>query len=213
MYIELYLFHFQKRIHPLLFQIICPPYPISAQSNGSAKQQSCLGSSGRVALMAIQGIGSGASVDIGGGGGSGSRNGGRGGGRRLIFLACIGVGPLTRWLTLRARGPGWQGGAAALTLLGSCWGQAADALARAACLWPRAKVEEGKQRSRAHPWMSVARMALAGRRGAALASFGSRQGWAANALACPAPLRPRAEVRGGQQLLLAAVLALQLCNK
>ncbi len=48
--------------------------------------------------------------------------------------------------------------------------------------------------------------------GAALALLCSHQGWAAYALACPARLQPRAEVRGGQQLLLVAALALQLCN-
>ncbi len=48
--------------------------------------------------------------------------------------------------------------------------------------------------------------------GAALALLCSCQGRAANALACPARLRPRVEVRGGQRLLPAAVLALQLCN-
>ncbi len=48
--------------------------------------------------------------------------------------------------------------------------------------------------------------------GAALALLCSCQGWPANASACPARLQPRVEVRGGQQLLPAAVLALQLCN-
>jgi hypothetical protein len=48
--------------------------------------------------------------------------------------------------------------------------------------------------------------------GAALALLCLRQGWATNASACPACLRPRAEVRGGQRLLPAAVLALQLYN-
>jgi hypothetical protein len=48
--------------------------------------------------------------------------------------------------------------------------------------------------------------------GSALALLCLRQGWAANALACPAGLRPRAVVRGRQRLLPAAVLALQLCN-
>ncbi len=48
--------------------------------------------------------------------------------------------------------------------------------------------------------------------GAALALLCSRQGLAADASACPAHLRPRAEVRGGQRLLPAAVLAPQLCN-
>ncbi len=48
--------------------------------------------------------------------------------------------------------------------------------------------------------------------GAALALLCSRQGRAADASACPACLRPRPEVRGGQRLLPAAVLALQLCN-
>ncbi len=48
--------------------------------------------------------------------------------------------------------------------------------------------------------------------GAALALLCSRQGRAADASACPARLRPRAEVRGEQRLLLAVVLASQLCN-
>ncbi len=48
--------------------------------------------------------------------------------------------------------------------------------------------------------------------GAALALLCSRQGRPADASACPARLRPRAEVRGGQRLLPALVLALQLCN-
>jgi hypothetical protein len=33
-----------------------------------------------------------------------------GGQRRLLCLACVGVGPLMHWLALRAHGPGWQGG-------------------------------------------------------------------------------------------------------
>ncbi len=41
-----------------------------------------------------------------------------GGQRRLLRSACIGVGPLMRWLALRAHGPGWQGGAGVLALLG-----------------------------------------------------------------------------------------------
>ncbi len=48
--------------------------------------------------------------------------------------------------------------------------------------------------------------------GAALALLCLRQARAADALACPVRLRPRAEVRGGQRLLPAAVLALQLYN-
>ncbi len=48
--------------------------------------------------------------------------------------------------------------------------------------------------------------------GAALALLCSQQGWPADASACPARLWPRVEVRGGQRLLPAAVLALQLCN-
>jgi hypothetical protein len=48
--------------------------------------------------------------------------------------------------------------------------------------------------------------------GAALALLCLRQGRPADSSACPACLRPRAEVRGGQWLLQAAVLALQLCN-
>ncbi len=59
-----------------------------------------------------------------------------GGGQwRLLCLARVRVRPLTHWLALRACGPGWQGGgAAALASLGSCWGQAADAVASAARL-------------------------------------------------------------------------------
>ncbi len=48
--------------------------------------------------------------------------------------------------------------------------------------------------------------------GAALALLCLHQGRAANASACPARLWPRAEVRGGQRLLPAAVLGSQLCN-
>ncbi len=48
--------------------------------------------------------------------------------------------------------------------------------------------------------------------GAALALLCLRQGRPANASACPARLRPRAGVRGGQGLLPEAVLASQLCN-
>ncbi len=54
--------------------------------------------------------------------------------------------------------------------------------------------------------------APAGGGGAALALLCSHQGQAANALACPARLWPRAEVKGGQWLLPGAVLASQLCN-
>ena len=57
-------------------------------------------------------------MDIGGGDGGGG--GVRGGQWLLLCSARVGVGPLTRWLALRARGPGWQGGgAAALALLGT----------------------------------------------------------------------------------------------
>ena len=77
------------------------------------------------------------------------------------------------------------GGGAALALLGSRRGWAADAVARAARSQPRAKVGEGQQRSRVHPWTSAAVLAPAGGGGAAL---------------------------GGQRLLLAAVLASQLGN-
>ncbi len=55
-----------------------------------------------------QGVGGGTSMDIGGGDGGGG--GDRGEAVALALLARIGVGPLTRWLALRARGPGWQGG-------------------------------------------------------------------------------------------------------
>jgi hypothetical protein len=50
----------------------------------------------------------------------------------------------------------------ALTLLGSHRGWAADAVARAAHLQPRAKVGEGQRRLQAHPWMSAAVTAPAG---------------------------------------------------
>jgi hypothetical protein len=66
-------------------------------------------------------------MDIGGGGGGGGAAGG--GQRHLLCSACVGVRPLTRQLALHARGPGWQGGAAVLALLGLRWGQAVDAVA------------------------------------------------------------------------------------
>ena len=50
----------------------------------------------------------------------------------------------------------------ALALLGSRQGRATDAVARAACLQPKAKVGEGQRRSRAHPWRSAAVTAPAG---------------------------------------------------
>ncbi len=77
------------------------------------------------------------------------------------------------------------GGGAVLALLGLRWGQATDAVASAVRLQPWAKVGEGQQRSRVHPWTSAAMMAPAGGGGAAL---------------------------GGQWLLLVAVLASQLGN-
>ncbi len=77
------------------------------------------------------------------------------------------------------------GGERRSLLLGLRRGWAADAVACAALLQPRAKVGEGQQRLRVHPWTSAAVMAPAGGGGAAL---------------------------GGQWLLLAVVLALQLCN-
>ncbi len=107
---------------------------------------------------------------------------------------------------------GGRGGAAALALLGLRRGWAADVVARTACLRPRAKVGESQRCSRVHPWTSVAMMAPAGGGGAAIALLCSCQGQAADASARPAHLRPMAEVRGGQRLLLVAVLALQLCN-
>jgi hypothetical protein len=89
-----------------------------------------------------------------------------------------------RWLALRACNPGQGGGGsaalavasvdicsgagtgreggAALALLGSRRGWATDAVARAACLQPRAKVGEGQRCSRVHPWMSEAVMVPAG---------------------------------------------------
>ncbi len=54
------------------------------------------------------------------------------------------------------------GGGVALALLGLLRGWAADAVARAARLQPRAKVWEGQRHSRVHPWMSAAVMAPAG---------------------------------------------------
>jgi hypothetical protein len=54
------------------------------------------------------------------------------------------------------------GGGAALALLGLRRGWATDAVARAACLQPRAKVGESQRRSRVHPWMSAAVTAPAG---------------------------------------------------
>ena len=65
-------------------------------------------------------------------------------------------------------GSGGRGGAVALALLGSRRGWAADAVARAARSQPRAKVGEGQQCSRVHPWTSAAVMAPAGGGGAAL---------------------------------------------
>ncbi len=53
-------------------------------------------------------------------------------------------------------------GGAALALLGSRWCRATDAVARAACLQPRAKVGEGHRCSRVHLWMSAAVTAPAG---------------------------------------------------
>jgi hypothetical protein len=45
------------------------------------------------------------------------------------------------WLALQAHGPGQRGGVgAALALLGSCWGWAADALICTACLRSSAKM-------------------------------------------------------------------------
>ncbi len=59
----------------------------------------------------------------------------------------------------------------------------------------------------AYLWTSLvaaAAAAPAGGGAAALALLSLRQGWAADALACAACLRPRAEVRGGQRRLQAA---------
>ncbi len=80
-----------------------------------------------------------------------------GGGQwRLLCSARVGAGPLTRWLALRARGPGWQGGGgAALALLGLRWGQAADAVASAVRLQTRARwgrVRSARGRIRGHLW-------------------------------------------------------------
>ncbi len=67
-------------------------------------------------------------------------------------LACVRVRPLTRWLALRARNTWqrWWGGSSAcfagIALLGLHRVQAADALARAARLWPRAKMRGGNGR-------------------------------------------------------------------
>jgi hypothetical protein len=101
-----------------------------------------------------------------------------GGEWRLLCLACIRVGPLTRRLALRACSRGWQGGAAVLHLLGLRQGRAADAVACAACSRPRAKVGDGQRLSQVHPWTSAAVTALAGGGGAALALLGLRCGWA-----------------------------------
>jgi hypothetical protein len=57
---------------------------------------------------------------------------------------------------------GLQGGGAVLALLGLRRGQATDGVASAVRLRPRAKVGEGQQRLRAHPWTSAAVTALAG---------------------------------------------------
>lgn len=75
--------------------------------------------------------------------------------------ARVWVGPQTRWLALRTRGPGGMGGAAALALLGLHLGWAADASACAAYSRPRRN----------------------GGRAAARALLGSRLGRAADALA------------------------------
>ncbi len=105
-----------------------------------------------------------------------------------------------------------MGGGAVIALLGLRRGQASDAVACAVRLHHRAKVGEGQRHLRAHPWTSAAVTALAGGGEAVLALLCSPQGWAANASACPACLRPRVEVRGGQRLLPAAFLVSQFCN-
>ncbi len=98
-----------------------------------------------------------------------------GGQGHLLRSACAGVGWLTHRAMLLACGPRWQGGAAGLSSLGLCWGRAADALARAACLRPEAKVGGGQWRLRAHPWTSVAATAPAGE-GAVTAQLASGSG-------------------------------------
>ncbi len=115
-------------------------------------------------------------------------------------------------------GGGDRGGAVALALLGSRRGWAADASACAARLWPRAAW--GRQQhllclaclwvGPLTRWLASDGASRGG--GAVLALLCLRQGRAANASACPTCLRPRAEVRGEQQLLPVAVLALQLYN-
>jgi hypothetical protein len=149
-----------------------------------------------------QGVGSGASVDVGGGGGSGG--GGSDGGR---------------------------GEAAALALLGSCEGWAADALAHAACSWPSAAGWQGsrggaavlallgygstKQQSCLGGGGRAALMAMSGRWrqlicGCRRQKGGQRRllclaciGWAADGSARAASLRPRAAGGGGSSACFA----------
>ncbi len=83
-------------------------------------------------------------------------------------------------------------------MLGLRWGRAANVVARTACLRPREKMGEGQRHSLVHPWTSAAVTALAGGGKAALASLGSRRGWAADTVACATRLQPRAKVGEGQ---------------
>ncbi len=118
-----------------------PPLPHSHTKNGSAQQRNCLGGSSRAAAMAMSGRWRRRIRGLGGGGGGGG--GGRGWQQHSLRSAHIGVGLLMRRLALCPRGPGWHGGAAALALLGSRQGYAADVSARAAPSRPRAKVGGG----------------------------------------------------------------------
>ncbi len=107
MYVEFYLFQFQKKIHPLLFKLICPHLPHSHIKKMAAQSRRVVWA---VAAgwhwRRCKGVGCCASVDVSGDGGGGS--GGRGGQRRLLCLACVRVEPLTCRLALRACGPGQQ---------------------------------------------------------------------------------------------------------
>jgi hypothetical protein len=100
-----------------------------------------------------------------------------GGQQRLLCLAPVRVGPLTRWLALGAHGPGWQGGGSG---------------ARFAWLWQRGAAElfgrwrqggiHGNVRAlaAAHPGVVGSSRGGSSRGGAAaLALLGLRWGWAA----------------------------------
>ncbi len=101
---------FSEKNTPLAFPNNLPPLPHSHTKNGSAKQQSCLGGGGRAASIAMSRR---QRRHIHGHRRRRRRRGRRrqGGGQwRLLCSARVGVGPLMRWLMLRARGPGWHGG-------------------------------------------------------------------------------------------------------